>query len=157
LATAGLTSLPDPFSAQLDAPANVRVIGKTALPMGEGPSLKQAEYTYSLMIHMSTSLGVNCTFCHNSRAFIGWDIPARVTAWHGLRLVRDLNYNYVTPLKPLYQPIRLGPGGDAPKLNCATCHRGVNKPLGGAQMLKDYPELNATALTPVAGPPPAAQ
>ncbi len=159
-AMVGLTSLPsDPFTEQIDQDANVRVVGKTALPAAEeGPSLKKAEWTYALMIHMSTSLGVNCTFCHNSRAFIGWEVPQRVTAWHGIRMVRDLNANYVTPLKPLYQTKRLGPLGDAPKLNCTTCHYGQNKPLGGAMMLKDYPELNATALTPVAGPqPPATQ
>lgn len=154
---AGLTSLPyDPFTGLLDQDANVRVIGKTALPTGQGPSLKKAEQTYALMIHMSESLGVNCTLCHNSRSFVSWDLPQRVSAWHGIRMVRDLNANYVTPLKPLYLPIRLGPLGDAPKLNCATCHRGQQKPLGGAPMARDNPELDATLLTPVAGPPPPA-
>ena len=156
----GLTSLPnDPFSGQINQDANVRVVGTTALPTEPGPSLKKAESTYALMIHMSTSLGVNCTFCHNSRAFLSWDqsVPTRNSAWYGLRMVRDLNSNYVTPLKPLYQESRLGPQGDAPKLNCATCHRGQNKPFGGTPMLQDYPELNATALEPVAGPPPATQ
>jgi photosynthetic reaction center cytochrome c subunit len=28
-----------------------------------------------------------------------------------------------------------------PKIYCATCHQGTNKPLYGAPMLKDYPEL----------------
>lgn len=158
---AGLTSLPsDPFTGYIDRDADVRVIGKTALPTSQDVPFKKTEKTYALMIHMSQSLGVNCTFCHNSRAFIAWDLPARVPAWHGIRMVRDLNQNYVTPLKPLYAQNRLGPLGDAPKLNCATCHRGQQKPLGGAQMAKNYPELNATALTPVAGPapqPPATQ
>jgi photosynthetic reaction center cytochrome c subunit len=27
------------------------------------------------------------------------------------------------------------------KLNCATCHQGAYKPLNGAQMAKDFPEL----------------
>jgi mono/diheme cytochrome c family protein len=31
--------------------------------------------------------------------------------------------------------------GDVLKVNCATCHQGVNKPLGGYSMLKDNPAL----------------
>jgi photosynthetic reaction center cytochrome c subunit len=161
---AAFTSLPgDPFTVDLNSAADLRVVGKTPLPNGPGASLKKTEQTYALMMHMSKSLGVNCTYCHNSRAFLAWDqsVPARAPAFHGIRLVRDLNRNYVTPLLPLYLPARLGPQGDAPKLNCATCHRGQPKPLGGAPMLKDYPELNATILTPVPGagppPPPATQ
>jgi len=157
----GLTSLPsDPFSGQLDEEANVRVVGTTVLPRSDTPSkLKKTEETYALMIHMSQALGVNCTFCHNSRAFQSWNqsVPARNSAWYGIRMVRDLNSNYVTPLKPLYLPERLGPMGDAPKLNCTTCHQGQNLPLGGAQMAADYPELDATALEPVAGPEPGTQ
>ncbi len=155
---AGLTSLPnDPFSGQIDQPTNIRVVGKTALPTGNGVSIKQAEATYALMIHMSESLGVNCVFCHNSRAFLAWNqsLPARVPAWHGIRMVRDLNEHFVIPLKPIYAKNRLGPKGDAPKLNCATCHRGVSKPFGGAQLMKDYPELNKAVLEPVASMEPA--
>jgi photosynthetic reaction center cytochrome c subunit len=29
------------------------------------------------------------------------------------------------------------------KVNCATCHQGAYKPLNGAKMLKDFPELSA--------------
>jgi photosynthetic reaction center cytochrome c subunit len=47
---------------------------------------------------------------------------------------------------------RRGPHGDPLKVNCATCHQGVNKPLGGAKMLKDYPALKGAA--PVAAPAP---
>ena len=36
---------------------------------------------------------------------------------------------------------RLGPTGDVAKANCSTCHQGAYKPLYGASMLKDYPEL----------------
>jgi photosynthetic reaction center cytochrome c subunit len=156
---ADLTSLPlDPFSEALDTPAEIRVIGTTALPVKAGPSIKKTEYTYALMIHMSQSLGVNCTFCHNSRAFVSWDqsVPTRQPAFIGIRMVRDLNRNYLTPLQPVYRKEHLGPLGDAPKLNCATCHRGQPKPLGGQSMLKDYPELSLTALQPVAGPAPEA-
>jgi len=55
--------------------------------------------------------------------------------------LRDLNVKYLVPLQSTYPQNRLGPLGDAPKANCATCHQGVNKPLNGAKVLKDYPEL----------------
>jgi photosynthetic reaction center cytochrome c subunit len=148
---AGHTSLPyDPFSLYLSGePKNIRVIANTALPNGPDPGIKRAEGTYSLMMHMSNSLGVNCTFCHNSRAFSDWSqsAPQRTTSWHGIRMVQDLNANYLAPLTPEYPQARLGPLGDGGKANCATCHQGANKPLLGAQMLKDYPAL---AVAPVA-------
>jgi photosynthetic reaction center cytochrome c subunit len=56
-------------------------------------------------------------------------------------MVRDLNNTVMLPLKALLPAERLGPTGDVPKIYCATCHQGTNKPLYGAPMLKDYPEL----------------
>jgi photosynthetic reaction center cytochrome c subunit len=143
----GLTSLPnDPFTAFLvggkDAP--IRNISQTALPTDRNTtSIKQAEWTYGLMIHMSEGLGVNCTYCHNSRAFASWEQspPQRVTAWHGIRMVQALNAGFLDPLRPTYPASRLGPTGDAPKANCATCHQGAYKPLYGAPLAKDHPEL----------------
>lgn len=122
---------------------NIRVAGNSALPTGFGKSIKDAEVTYSLMMHLSGSLGVNCTFCHNTQSFRSWgdSTPQRVTAWHGINMVRGLNNDYLLPLKTTLPPNRLGPLGDPPKVNCATCHQGVNKPLLGVSMLKDYPEL----------------
>ena len=35
------------------------------------PLIQQAEMTYAWMNYFSNSLGVNCVFCHNSRAFYG--------------------------------------------------------------------------------------
>jgi photosynthetic reaction center cytochrome c subunit len=89
---------------------------------------------------MSESLGVNCTTCHNSRAFNAWDEspPQRVTAWHGIRMVRDVNANYMVGLAPVFPPARKGPEGDVFKVGCGTCHAGVQKPLYGASMLQDY-------------------
>jgi photosynthetic reaction center cytochrome c subunit len=142
----GLSSLPnDPFSAFLvgGKEAPIRVIGQTALPTGNTASTKQAEWTYGLMVHMSDGLGVNCTYCHNSRAFASWEQspPARLTAWHGIRMVQTLNAGFLDPLRPVYPASRLGPTGDAAKANCATCHQGAYKPLYGAPMAKDHPEL----------------
>jgi photosynthetic reaction center cytochrome c subunit len=104
-------------------------------------SVKQTEWTYALMISQSKSLGVNCTYCHNSRAFSSWEEapPQRVTAYHGIMMMRDVNTNFLAPLEPVYPAVRLGAMGDAPKAQCITCHNGAYKPLYGAQMVKDYP------------------
>ncbi|HEU4457708.1 MAG TPA: photosynthetic reaction center cytochrome PufC [Methylibium sp.] len=164
----GLTSLPeDPFSAMLLKADEIRVVGPTALPTGNRQSTKQAEWTYGLMMHMSSSLGVNCTYCHNSRSFQTWDTstPQRTTAWYGIRMARDLNQNYVVPLTDQIPAAHKGPTGDIGKVGCGTCHQGAYKPLYGAQMAKDYPELltlSGGAVAPTAPvtsglPPPVAE
>ena len=127
--------------------AGARVISQSAVPSNANrSSVKQAEWTYALMISQSTSLGVNCTFCHNSRNFASWDQapPQRVTAYAGIQMLRDVNTNYLAPLAPVYHESRLGPMGDAPKAQCLTCHNGVNKPLYGFPMAKHYPALWGT-------------
>jgi photosynthetic reaction center cytochrome c subunit len=138
-------SLPYDYNTPfLEQANNIRVGSEDALPDGSNQtSILRTEYTYGLMMHMSSSLGVNCTYCHNSRNFKGWDgaPPQRVSAWHGIRMVRTLNTGYLNPLGPVYPASRLGPTGDAPKANCATCHQGAYKPLNGVSMIKDYPEL----------------
>ncbi len=152
-----LASLPyDPFSAYLLKPGAIRIQGDTALPAGNTHDLPDTERVYAMMMHLSDGLGVNCTFCHNTRSFFSWDAstPQRTTAYHGIQMVRDLNANYLDPLRPAYPPERLGPLGDAPKANCATCHQGVSKPLFGANMLKDYPELAAAGKPLAAAAPP---
>lgn len=155
-AAVGLSSLPyDPFTPFLEGDANIRNVSTTALPSGNKHSIKQTEWTYALMMHFSTSLGVNCTYCHNSRSFTDWDqsSPQRVNAWYGIRMVRQLNNEYLDPLHGTLPSARLGPAGDAPKVSCATCHKGVYKPLFGANMLKDYAVLGAPASAPAATPP----
>jgi photosynthetic reaction center cytochrome c subunit len=128
-------------------------------------SVNQTEYAYALMINMSSGLGVNCTFCHNSRAFTNWEQspPQRLTALRGLRMVRSLNMNHMVALQDVWPAARhpaahltnegtlepwhinaevsRGPMGDGAKLQCQTCHQGVNKPLYGAPMAEAYPGL----------------
>ena len=161
----GLSSLPyDPFSALLRNPDDIRVISKAALPVrgqqGLGATIQETEKTYGLMIHMSEALGVNCTFCHNSRSFSAWDqsSPQRSIAWYGIRMVDAVNTDYIDPLKPVFPATRLGPLGDPKKVNCGTCHNGAPKPLLGASMLESYEtSLGAqAAVTPAAMPAPPA-
>lgn len=141
----GTTSLTyDPFTPLLAKDANIRVNATTALPEGTtNASIHDTETTFALMMHFSTALGVNCTYCHNSRQFASWaeSRPQRVTAWHGIRMVSEVNETYITSLQEVFPKNRLGPLGDVAKVNCATCHQGVYKPLYGAAMVKDYEEL----------------
>lgn len=154
-AAVNYASLPsDPFTPFLLNAEPIRFTGATALPTGNRKSVKQAEWTFALMTHMSQSLGVNCTYCHNSRAFNDWEQspPQRNTAWYGIRMARALNNDYMLPLTDVFPAHRKGALGDVAKLNCATCHQGAYKPLYGAPMLKDY----VTALSgPTPVPPPA--
>jgi photosynthetic reaction center cytochrome c subunit len=55
----------------------------------------------ALMMNFAESLSVNRAFCHDSRPFTDWlqSTPQRVTAWYGIRLIRDLNTNCLDPLK----------------------------------------------------------
>ena len=141
----GLTQ--DPYTPLLEKDGIIRVQATEALPKeGMGASIQTTEQTYSLMIAMSRALGVNCTFCHNTREFGRWaeSTPQRVTAWHGIQMVRELNANYLDPLKDILPAERLGPLGDAPKVDCATCHQGAGKPLLGASIAKDFPELGGS-------------
>ena len=144
-AAVGLTSLQtDPYTPYLLRSDDIRVTPSTALPTGTSTaSFKATYWTYGFMVTISKSLGVNCTYCHNSRQFSDWgqSSPQRATAWYGIRMVRHLNNDYLVPLQPVFPANRLGVTGDAPKVNCATCHNGVYKPLFGANLVQYYPEL----------------
>jgi photosynthetic reaction center cytochrome c subunit len=153
ITTIGHSSLPyDPYTPFLLGSLPIRVEGETALPTGNRNSIQQAEWTYSLMVHMSNSLGVNCTYCHNTRAWASWEEsrPQRATAWYGIRMARQVNNDYMVPLTDVFPAKRLGPTGDVAKVNCQTCHQGVYKPYYGASMAKDYPELQRARPLPEA-------
>jgi photosynthetic reaction center cytochrome c subunit len=110
-------------------------------------TIQDTERTYSLMNYFADSLGVNCTFCHNSRAF--YDTAQVTPQWGnaslGIGMVLELNNEYLNPLVDAYPSERLGPvHADAPKAACRTCHKGAQKPLGGMNMIADWPELATT-------------
>jgi photosynthetic reaction center cytochrome c subunit len=105
---------------------------------------QHTERTFSLMNYMSNSLGVNCVFCHNSRAFYDPSqfTPQWATASLGIEMARDINVQFLEPLGPVYPPERLGPVyADAPKAACRTCHQGYHKPMQGLNAIADWPEL----------------
>jgi len=132
----------DPFTPYLQGAYPIRVQAKVPNNGPEVP-IKAAEATYGLMMHMSGSLGVNCTYCHNSRSWSDWSQsrPQRVTAWYGIRMVRNVNNEYINKVAYAMPANRKGPLGDPYKVNCATCHQGVNKPLYGVSMRKEHPQL----------------
>lgn len=152
------SSLPyDPFAEYLQGPTRIRVASDQPLRSANHVvSTKAAEKTYGLMMHMSGALNVNCTYCHNSDSFRSWSNsrPQRVTAWYGIRMVRDVNTNYINSLASVFPAYRKGPLGDPYKVNCTTCHQYVNKPLGGVSMLAQAPSLRGP-VTPAAAVPAA--
>ncbi len=114
-------------------------------------SIQKTEQTYSLMNYFANSLGVNCVFCHNSRAFYDPEqhTPQWATALLGRQMVIEMNQEYLIPLESEYPPERLGPVyADAPKAACKTCHKGYQRPLQGMNVIADWPEL-ATSEAPV--------
>lgn len=160
-AAVGYASLPyDPFTRYLqDGGVNaIRVAANMSHPSpAHVVSVKDAEATYGLMMHLSKSLGVNCTYCHNTASFRAWNMSSaqRARAWYGLRMVARTNQEYMTPLASVfpaahpgapYDPMRKGPGGDVYKVNCTTCHQGLNKPMNGVSMRADNPVLWPVAL-----------
>ena len=100
-------------------------------------SIKQTEWTYGLMVHFSQALGVNCTYCHNSRSVgrRGSQSPAvRGRAWYGIRMVRNLNHSYLELASGRVPGVTgLGRPATLPSSTAATCHQGAYRPLLGAQ------------------------
>ena len=101
-----------------------------------------AEQVYILMMQMSNALGVNCTYCHNSRAAYDWrqSPPNRLNGYSGIVMTRMINQNFLAGLAPLTEPHLLGRMGDPAKADCKSCHQGQEKPTGGMQHYV-YPAL----------------
>ena len=112
------------------------------------PLIQHTERTYSLMNYFSNSLGANCLFCHNSRAFYAASGQVTLqwsTANLGIDMVQELNNQYLIPIAGLLPEERLGPvHQDAPKAACKTCHQGYQQPLQGTNVIADWPELATT-------------
>jgi photosynthetic reaction center cytochrome c subunit len=152
----GYASLPsDPFHDYLEGKGNIRVASDQALPSAAHKvSIKDAEKSYGLMMHISSALGVNCTYCHNTQSFRAWNLSRaqRGTAYYGIRMVRDINDEYLMSLAATFPANRKGPHGDVYKVNCTTCHQGLSKPLGGVSMLTQAPGLKGGPAIAVAAP-----
>jgi photosynthetic reaction center cytochrome c subunit len=125
-------------------PINVHDLASRVENMPGDPLIQQTERTYAFMNYISNSLGANCTFCHNTRAFYD---PAQVTpqwatASLGIIMVQEQLEQYILPLEGVLPEERLGPiYADVPKLACRTCHQGYQQPLNGLNVIRNWPEL----------------
>ncbi len=148
------TSLPsDALEKYLADYNTIRVHDLESRVDNEGTaSIQDTERTYSLMNYFSNSLDVNCTYCHNTRAFYELEesTPQLDQAQVGIGMVQEINIDYLSELEDLLPEERLGLiHGDVPKVGCMTCHKGYNKPLNGTDMISDWPELTSTEGPPV--------
>jgi photosynthetic reaction center cytochrome c subunit len=128
----------------LESEQPVGVHGTTPRTPGRpGASIYHTYETFALMQHFSNGLGVNCTYCHNTRAFAEIDqaTPQWSVAQLGRGMTQEINNEHILPTQELLTATRLGPLGDVAKVNCTTCHQGAPKPLLGGSMLPDWPEL----------------
>lgn len=150
--TVAYASLPyDPFSRYLMNANEIRVASPSEYPTSAPyTSIKTTEKTYGLMMHFAHSLGVNCTYCHNTESFRTYSLanPTKATAWYGIRMVRQINNQYIGSLQNVFPASRKGPHGDVYKVNCATCHQGLAKPMNGVSMLPDNPSLRGVGVVP---------
>lgn len=115
-------------------------------------TVQDTERTFALMNHFSNALNVNCTYCHNTRAFYDLDqsTPQLDQAQLGIGMVQEINIDYLPEIEGILPQERLGEiHGDVPKVGCLTCHKGYNKPLDGTDMTADWPELVTTDGAPV--------
>ena len=147
-ANVGYSSLPsDPFAAYFAGQPQIKVASDSAYPSAKHVvSIQETEKNYGLMMHVSSALGVNCTYCHNTQSFRAWNLSRaqRGTAYYGIRMVRDVNDTYISSLAGVFPANRKGPHGDPYKVNCTTCHQGLSKPLGGQSMIAQAPILKGT-------------
>jgi photosynthetic reaction center cytochrome c subunit len=108
------------------------------------PLIQQTERTYAFMNYFANSLGVNCVFCHNTRAFYDPSqvTPQWATASLGIAMVQETLAQYILPLQDVLPAERLGPVyADVPKLACRTSHQGEQQPLNGLNVIRNWPEL----------------
>lgn len=171
--TFSMLDMADPKAIRVMGETSLPRVGQ----VGQGATLQETERTYSLMMHVSVALGSNCTYCHNTQNFASWELSRtqRALGWQGFNMVRDLNRDWIVPLLPMFSEpyiarateaaggqeftwefgndktglARLGPTGDAPKLNCGTCHNGEPLPLNRANLAETYPFLLTLDAPPV--------
>ncbi len=135
---------------------------RTALPSGTVAEQIVVKRIYEMMMEMSEGIGVNCGYCHNSRALMSWyqGTPYRWDGYWGIELTRDLNRNYllqvpgILPQKrelvhetawPVLPDRESGPLAGNGLVLCATCHEARPQPLDGASELGAYPGLTGPA------------
>ena len=148
----------------------------TALPSGHGPAEAIIlARLYEVMMQMSDGMGVNCGYCHNSRAFFDWgqSTPARWIGMNGMYMTQAINNEFILPLNiampqlrdihhngrlPITPVQESNPQDGNGLAVCETCHYQQPKPLNGLNgrnVLADYPALAGPSAAPPPRPIPA--
>ena len=130
----------------------------TALPSTGPKELVVVKRLYEVMMQMSDGIGVNCGYCHNSRAFFDWgqSTPARWTGANGIHMTQAINNDFLQKLhaampqsmevagsgRPPITPLaESGPQNGNGFVNCQTCHYSSPHPLPGQNLLAGFPAL----------------
>ncbi|ACL25500.1 cytochrome c-554 Puf2C [Chloroflexus aggregans] len=92
-------------------------------------------WTY-MQQYVSGGLGVGCQYCHNINNFASDEYPQKIAARNMLRLVRDINAQFIVNL----------PAWKGNYVQCATCHNNapVNMEAVGAQFINSVPPIKVT-------------
>ena len=130
----------------------------TALPTTGPSDTIIVKRLYEVMMQMSDGIGVNCGYCHNSRAFFDWgqSTPARWAGLEGIHMTQAINNDFLLPLVPHIPQTREIQGNGRPPITpasesgpqpgnglatCQTCHYENPKPLHGQNLLAPFPTL----------------
>ncbi len=130
----------------------------TALPSGQVHATAEVKRIYEMMMQLSEGMGVNCTYCHNSRAFADWSqsTPQRWTAHYAFEQTRQINNDYLLKLAeqvpmtrqrlhetslPVLPAEETGTMAGNGFVVCATCHNSEPKPMGGADVISGWKSL----------------
>ena len=147
----------------------IRAESRTALRSETVGSQVEVKRVYEMMMQMSDGIGVNCGFCHSSRAFSDWSqsTPQRWVGFDAIRMTRDINRTFLFGLRDTFPQTRelvkqnslvtphadRGPRNGSGLAVCATCHYGHLKPDGGTATLAAYGALGSSVnATPAALP-----
>jgi photosynthetic reaction center cytochrome c subunit len=131
-------------------------------PSGQTSSPAVVKRLYEMMMQMSDEMGVNCGFCHNSRALFDWSqsTPQRWAGLGGIELTRDINRNYLLGLGDVIPESRLRLDDHQPfsipareqgwqsgnaLASCGTCHHSAPVPTVGVGLAKSFRVLMSAA------------
>jgi photosynthetic reaction center cytochrome c subunit len=126
----------------------IQVESRTALGSGTVAPELVAKRVYEMMMQMSDGIGVNCGYCHSSRAFSDWkqSTPNRWVGYSGIQMTRDINRSflfnqadwvpqtreYLKQNSLVVPPDRRVAHAAPGLIVCASCHYGHTKPDTGA-------------------------
>ncbi len=113
------------YIANYPQPQNVQVL--------KGMNTAQV---WAYMLQMSGALGVGCQYCHDINNFAADAYPQKISGRLMLRMVSDLNANYLTNI----------PNWRGNYVRCDTCHQGqpIELPTVSEQFAKSVPPIPVT-------------